>query len=407
MRSKLQSLAAWLGIASALGFCSSLHAENSLVLALSEGEANLAFRYRLEWVDQDSFDRDAVASTLRVRLNYGTASSGHWSAFIEFDHVAEIASDSFNSGAGTSSARRNSYPVVADPNGTDLNQLYFQYRPNERFQARVGRQRILLDDQRHVGGVGWRQNEQTYDGLSLTYQAKHGASVFYSYLANVNRIFGSEVAAGDHQQNSHLINYQYPWSDRFSLVAYAYLLDNDDAPAFSTNTLGLRARGIFPLGDQKLTFLGELARQSDAANSPLNFSADYLRLQAGLQIGGLSLAAGYEQLGEDNGQGFRTPLATLHAFNGWADQFLATPGEGLEDVYLKLAYKHQGWSFAVQLHDYSASQGGLDFGSEVDLAVTRKFGKRYAMTGKFAHFKSDAAARSDVTKAWLMFTASY
>ena len=76
-------------------------------------------------------------------------------------------------------------------------------------------------------------------------------------------------------------------------------------------------------------------------------------------------------------------------------------------MYLKLAYKHQGWSFAVQLHDYSASQGGLDFGSEVDLAVTRKFGKRYAVTGKFARFSSDFAARSDVTKAWLVFTASY
>ncbi|MEI8045213.1 MAG: hypothetical protein WCL11_27625, partial [Verrucomicrobiota bacterium] len=52
----------------------------------------------------------------------------------------------------------------------------------------------------------------------------------------------------------------------------------------------------------------------------------------------LSGLVGYEVL-EGNGTiGFATPLATLHAFNGWADMFLSTPANGLKDFYLKAGY---------------------------------------------------------------------
>jgi hypothetical protein len=33
----------------------------------TQGKAGLAFRYRLEHVDQDDFDKDALASTIRAR----------------------------------------------------------------------------------------------------------------------------------------------------------------------------------------------------------------------------------------------------------------------------------------------------------------------------------------------------
>ena len=48
----------------------------------------------------------------------------------------------------------------------------------------------------------------------------------------------------------------------------------------------------------------------------------------------MRLNAGYEVLGADNGVGFATPLATGHKFQGWADKFLTTPGDGIEDVYI-------------------------------------------------------------------------
>ena len=170
--------------------------DRSLAAAITSGEATLGLRYRYEFVDQDSFSDNANASTLRLRLNYTTGEWNDWTGLVEFDQVMEVLLDDFNSGAGSSSPSRDRFPVVADPSGSDLNQLYLQFAPDEDWRTRLGRQRINLDDQRFVGGVGWRQNEQTYDGASVQYKGFEDTTIFYSYVGNVNRIFGSDVPAG-------------------------------------------------------------------------------------------------------------------------------------------------------------------------------------------------------------------
>src|SRR3546814_3293516 len=63
---------------------------------------------------------------------------------------------------------------------------------------------------------------------------------------------------------------------------------------------------------------------------------------------------------------FQTPLATLHAFNGWADRFLSTPGNGLEDIYVGVGGKHGQWNWQALWHDFSADRGGADYGTELD-----------------------------------------
>lgn len=382
-------------------------AHEDIAAAIGAGDANVDLRYRYEFVDQDSFAEDANASTLRLRLNYQTGAWRDWSGFVEFDQVIEVLVDDFNSGAGTSGANRSQYPVVADPEGPDLNQLYFQYAPNDDWQTRIGRQRILLDDQRFVGGVGWRQNEQTYDSLSVQYTGFEKTRLFYSYVANANRIFGSDVPAGDNDQETHLLNAKVGLNEGWDVVGYAYLIDNDDVPAFSTNTFGIRVNGGFELGDGRAAVLADIARQSDAGNAPASFDADYFRLQGMWTLDAFSLGIGYESLGSDSGQGFRTPLATLHAFNGWADQFLGTPATGLDDFYLKAAYKFKPWSFQLVYHDFSAESVSDDYGTEIDLSAGRGLGQRYKLLLKLAMFNADSTAYTDTTKAWLMLSAGF
>jgi len=394
---------------SMMSLAAPVHAENheDLATAIASGDASLNLRYRYEYVDQDSFSEDAHASTMRMRLNYATGSWRNWSGFLEFDHVLEVLLNDYNSGSGTSSGDRNQYPVVADPNGSDLNQVYLQFAPNADWRTRVGRQRILLDDQRYVGGVGWRQNEQTYDGLSVQYKGFENTTLFYSYVGNVNRIFGSDVPAGDHEQNTHLLNAKVGLSEDWTVVGYAYLIDNDDSAAFSTDTFGVRLNGNVALGDGKLAIIADVATQSDADNNPADYDATYFRIQGDWSLDALTAGIGFESLGSDNGQGFRTPLATLHAFNGWADKFLGTPGDGLEDLYFKVGYKYKPWDFTLVYHDFSAESGGDDFGSEIDLSAGRSLGERYKLLLKLAAFDSDDAAYDDTTKAWLMLTAGF
>ena len=99
--------------------------------------------------------------------------------------------------------------------------------------------------------------------------------------------------------------------------------------------------------------------------------------------------------------GFATPFATLHKFNGWADQFLVTPANGLEDAYASLAadlwWKIQA---VVVYHDFSAEDGGEDFGSEWDAQVSRTFQEKYTVAVKYANFDTDSGTKPDVAKLW-------
>jgi hypothetical protein len=390
-------------------------AERTLGEAIGSGKATVDLRYRYEHVDQDGFAEDANASTLRIRLNYATGTFRDWSAFGEFDYVSELLIDDFDSGGGTS-PNRAQYPVVADPDGADLNQLYVEYAGIDDTSLRIGRQRILLDKQRFVGGVGWRQNEQTFDAVTFRYSGWSAADLQYSYVSRVKRIFGDGSAAGRNDGDTHLLHANLTLARNWTLTPYGYFIDNDDVAAFSTRTLGARLAGRFAVGksavgERVVSVAGEFATQSDAAAAPVAFDADYLRLDVALTLRkDLSLGVGYEVLGGDRnaaGRAFRTPLATLHAFQGWADQFLTTPDAGIEDLFASITYSRAGWKLQAVAHRFAAASGGADWGDELDVSLGRRFSDRYGLLLKAALFESDNPAYSDVGKFWLMLTATY
>ena len=385
--------------------------------AVTSGQAHINLRYRYEFVDQDfnpvtgdPFTENANASTLRLRLNYRTSAWRDWSGFGEFDYVFHVLTTDFNTGAGTSPGKEQ-YPVVADPKGADLNQLYFDYDGLKDSKLRFGRQRITLDNHRFVGNVGWRQNPQTFDAVSGTFKGLQNTELFYGYVAKVNRIFGERSAAGEDNTNTHLLHAKIKLADGWSVVPYGYYIDSSDFPTSSTATFGARLAGGLPAGDGKISLVGEFARQSDAADAPVSFDANYLHFDLMWAMkNGLSLGLGFESLGGDNnatGKSFRTPLATLHAFQGWADQFLATPDAGVDDLNVTVKYKWDKWSLLARYHDLTAESGSADWGSEFDFSVGRSFNKRYGVLFKGAFFSADNAAFSDVTKIWIMLTAKY
>jgi acetyltransferase-like isoleucine patch superfamily enzyme len=384
---------------------------DDMATAIKSGDASFGVRYRYEQVDQDGIDDEARASTARLRFNYKTGKWNNWSGFFEFDHVFNILLTDFNSGAGTSPNKAGEYPVVADPDGSDLNQLYLDYSSDPAWKWRIGRQRILLDNQRFVGGVGWRQNEQTYDAFSLTTTAAKNTTLFYSYIGQVRRIFGQTVSAGHNNVDTHLLNAKVKINDNWAVTPYVYLIDNKDVLAFSTSTLGARIAGNIPVGEGKIALLGEFATQSDTGDAPVDFDADYSHLTATWSgDGGLSIGVGFESLGgsSDPGEAFRTPLATLHAFNGWADKFLTTPDSGLDDSYVTVKFASGKWNFTGVYHDFAEETGGDSISTEFDLSAARKLSSRYGLLFKGAFFSADSGATlTDTDKFWLMLTANY
>jgi len=384
--------------------------ENSpdLVQAIKGGQFHLAFRYRYELVDQDNIGKDANASTLRTRLTYRTADYRNFSALLELDDVHTIIGNEYNDTRNG----KNRFPVVADPKGAGLNQGALIYRGFRNTEITVGRQRIIRGNHRFIGNVGWRQNEQTYDAASASFKPNDRLKVFYSYINQVKRIFGPEsgTPVDTFDSNSHILDASYVFSPQATLTAYGYWLDFDNAPAASNATFGARLTGKYAVNtDVKLLYTAELATQSDIKNNPNNYHANYYFLEAGVNWSGFGLKAGYEVLegGSVAGHAFQTPLATLHAMNGWADQFLATPTGGLEDFSITASARMLNGNMTLVYHDFSAETGGGgSYGSELDFVSKWAIAKRYSALAKFALYNTDGF-KVDTNKFWLMLSAKF
>jgi hypothetical protein len=386
-----------------------LQADQSLVELFEDGKFAYSLRYRLEGVDQDGFDEDALASTMRMRMNFKGGGETGFGFFVEGDLVLEIGADDYNAGGGNT-PDRGEYPVIADPDGEDLNQAYFDWRSQGGTLLRAGRQRIIMDNARFVGNVGWRQNEQTYDGVYVQHKAG-GFDLQATWIDQVNRIFGNDVDAGEHNNNTWLLNASKTWKNYGKLAAYYYDIENKDAAAFSTSTVGMRYTNKHANENFTLAYSADLAHQSDANNAPVDYSANYYRFDLSLGSKLFSPYLGYEVLTGDadkSGTAFRTPLATLHAFNGWADKFLGTPDAGLKDLFVGVKGSVAGWNWNVVYHDFKAEDGDADFGEELDASVGRSFAKQYGLLFKVAHFDGDTGSSyADTTKFWIQATASF
>lgn len=381
-------------LAAPSAFASETEHGESISQALSESSVKVNLRARYEGVDQDGIGKDASALTLRSRITVNTGSYSNFSLGLEVDKVDALV-DNYNS----TQNGNIEYPKVVDPQGTEVNQGFIKYANND-FSAVVGRQRVLHNNQRFVGGVGWRQNEQTYDGVRAQYNTDV-FSVDYSYIHNIN-----SITAADIKGSFQLVNAQYTINKSHKLAGFAYLLDYDIAMANSSNTVGALYNGNF----DKFLVNASLATQSDNGDNPTNFSAMYVNAEVGYNFGPVTVIGGYELLGSDDGNAaFNTPLATKHKFNGWADKFLGTPKEGLEDIYLTAKGDVSGVKWAATYHDFSSDVDSIDFGSEIDLVASYEFNKNYGVLVKAANYSQGDAmtAPTDTNKLWVQMTAKF
>lgn len=382
----------------------------SPVEALFAGEAYGQLRPRYEYVDQEGFGREANAFTLRTQLGYRTGAWKGIHADLQFEDVRALGDDRFNSTVNG----RTDYPVVADPDSTEVNVARLSYAGPANTTFDLGRQIIALDNERFVGPTNWRQNSVTMDALAVRARPAEGVQAFYAYVDNVNRLFGEEhPTQSDFAMSSHLVNASaaLPFG---RLTGYGYFLEFDDAAAVgnSTRTLGLRLDGERALDETwRLLYTAEVADQGDYADGRPTNDAGYYHLVLGAGARGATLKLAQERLGGDGRYGFSTPLATAHPFNGWADRFVDTPRDGLVDTYLDLSATYRGFNLGLAYHDFRSDHDAYTYGREWNFLAARPLGKRLKVLAKYAAYRADDNAvnaarnpvqRTDVRKLWLM-----
>ncbi len=391
---------------------------DSLSDILSNGKYSLEIRPRYEFVDEDNANDNANAFTVRTAIGAKFDALGVDGLAAELEMM-----DVRNFGADNYAPESAGYSIVADGEQTRVTQANVSYT-KDGFVGIIGRKGLNLDNERFIGTVGWRQMPQTYDLVSVAYKGIENFDLMAAYVWQVNRIFDRDLGVAslpslkleNFETNTVLLHAAYKVAPELTITAYDYMV------AGFADHIGLRAAGGTTLENGvKLDYMAEYAKQTDASLKESSFpfndakpaqDADYYRIGLSGSHHGFTAGACYEVLGEkESGDySFNTPLATLHAMNGWADMFLVTPADGLEDFSLKLGYADKALGNVMGVyHKFDSNAGSVDYGSEFDVVYTKNVMKNVTMMLKGAMYAQGETATSyvDTTKYWVMFDYKY
>lgn len=371
--------------------------------AIGEAKPIIDVRLRYENVEQAGIAREADATTIRARLGVETGKAWNTSFLGEGELLAPITTNYNDTVNG-----KTQYPGVPDPRNYEVNRLQVANTSITQTTITLGRQRINLDDQRFVGAAGWRQNEQTFDALRVVNKGINNLTVDITYFNQVNRVFGKDSTAGRYRGDNFLSNvaYQTPFG-KFTGFGYFLKFDRSGLVAATNDsnaTYGVRYNGEKPISKIKLAYVASYARQRDYGYNALSFDNDYYMGEVTGTFRQFNAGVGIEVLGGDGVKGFTTPLATLHKFQGWADKFLTTPVNGIDDRYVNAGWLKKGvgpldtLSATASYHDYRSARLNQKYGSEVNLLFQAKY-RRFTGMLKYADYSADGLF-TDTKKIW-------
>lgn len=356
-------------------------------------------RLRYEHVDQAGIADSADAMTLRLRSG-AQADTGPFSALVEGEGTLAIDGH-YNDGLNG-----RPLPLVADAQTVQLTRAQVSYAANG-MRVTAGRQMLELADQRFVGSMPWRQNEQTFDAVRMQWSGIKGLSMDATYSWSVRTVNGIQGVGARPQSIGGnnwfgILGYATPLG---TVSGFAYLVDQDAAAVsgfqLSTQTYGVRLAGSRALvGGLKLAYTGSFAQQGNYARNPNTYHADYWLGEGTLSGKVLAGTVGYEVLGAANGLALtsvQTPLASYFRFQGWAAKFAVTPPNGLRDAYATLGanWKTRGWvsgyGLGATFHRFDSDRLSQHYGDEVDLVASARV-RHYTAAVRYARYRADAFA---------------
>lgn len=440
-------------------------APTTLLEAIQQGKPMTNFRLRYENLDQDGFQiapantskkfDTGEAFTLRSLIGWQTAPFNNFSFAAQITDVHAFTDNGNDRRGNLSESGNSNYPNIVDPSYTDINQLYVDWTGIKNTKVRLGRQQLNIDNVRFIGDIGFRQNMQVFDGVSVLNKSITDTEIFAAHFDQVRQI-NTQLRQG----NIDIVNAKYRISPSESLIGYGYFIDvanlsqnggnstvvsstaaqggnglggSSDAPASASNvnptqtdasskTFGLRLDGARKVNDDwKILYTAEYAKQDDYAGGNSLIDAHYFKLGGGAAYGVWSLRIDHETLSSNDGRyAFQTPLGTNHLFQGWADVFLATPRQGMEDTFITFAGSIEKAKLYAEYHVFKSDEkfqsiGKLsnDYGSEFDASVTYPFTANITGKLEYAKFMEDdvygtlagAARKGDKEIVWA--TAMY
>ena len=372
---------------------------------------SLDLRTRYEYRNDDRFD-DANSVTARARVGLTLGTFNGFSAFGEIEATAALLDD-YDAGPGDTTPNEPTKTQIADPENIELNRAWIQYS-DHGVLAKVGRQRIIRNDAFHIGNVGWRQNEQTFDAAQLGYTAEDFA-VSYVYSRRVQRIFGQDAGGFVEQAEGdfHFIDASFN-SPIGKMGAYAYLIDVDNNDNVGeSNSFGAFAT-LGPVYLEVSYQDGDSSNVDGVNGGPKeDYDAWMARAKYTLKTDAGAFTIGADWMQDD----FKTPFQTAHAHFGFADVFLANQigltqnnFDGIFDGYLKYAKSGLpgGLTLKAALHYFADEDLQNTYGYEIDAVLVKKFSDNLTGLVKGAYFVADDSSTfPDVTQVTVDLTYKF
>ena len=288
------------------------------------------------------------------------------------------------------------YDLLGDgaPGGPEPNfsvfEAYAEYKTNDWYTLKVGRQAISYGDQRWFGALGWAASGRSHDALvnKLSFgdikldvgvalnRTKHFQGVDSVAFTNIRGGYNSmqylwlTIPAGNFKVQAMATNVVATTELTSNSVEYGNTSTFGLLPSFSSDNIAVNASAYYQTGEgNRNAFLYALDFTYKGFGFPLTIGAD--------------IVSSDDPTTSDN-EAWLQPFGTNHKFYGFMDFFYVGPGEaiGLNDFYIKAAVDMGEKSKIIGfVHNFTENNqlefDGDSYGTEVDLVYNLNVSKGF------------------------------
>jgi len=399
-----------------------------------------------------NIDNDASQTTspneffdTRVRLNAKANVNANTEVFLQFQSVGVWGGGAANSGTREATGGGTGAGDAAEAsdllNDVGFHQAYLTLKnfANTGFDAKIGRQEVVIDGHRLFGHTGWTQGGQSSDAIRLNHAAGNH-SVNYTFLQGNEADGNANSNSADETVHVLYASTQGVLGGALSGI-FTITNDNDGNNAGQDDsqwyTIGARQKGKISGLDYRVEFYHQFGDAGNVANTcacgiagALAGTGDIIDRDAqmfGIRVGKtfankLGLTLWYDRLSGVNdddaaagdfGQ-FDTMYDTGHKFYGLQDFYLARTGAGtgfygMQDFAIKTKMPiRAGWTAKADMHwfrtetDLTGGDSDVvraadatvvndnaldnDLGSELDLTLVHKYDSNTTIALGFSHY---------------------
>ena len=254
-----------------------------------------------------------------------------------------------------------------------LFEAYAQPYISDRWSLRIGRQRIVYDNQRLFAENDWRLAAASHDALPVIYNDKirFTNEFIFAYGQSAENNYTTNYAPNGFRNYKVLINHYLNWkmSKNFTLTLLntADGYQSSDPKSYKSTYMRYTNGGRIEYAnyDWYLTLAGYYQHGTDSSARQIN--AYYLQPEIKYSgIKNLTIRAGAEYLSgqdtlSDNNNNFVPLYGVAHRFMGNMDFFTTFPTDvnngGLINPYLFLQWQKKKWSVRMENHMFYSQTG--------------------------------------------------